>query len=191
MLTERIIGAFTFRKGVYAEVERDISFTTTAWLIVAVVAFLNQLGSQATSNVLSWLFGAILGAVGAVAGFALGAWVISWVGKTVFNADVTFEELVRTLGLAYVWQAIGFFAILGRFSEALGCLLTPILLLSVIAMLAAWLIAAKEALDLEWVETIITVVIGWIALLVVTFAIGAIVGLLGLGAAAVGGVFGL
>ena len=191
MLTERIIGAFTFRKGVYAEVEKDTSFTTTAWLIVAVVAFLNQIGSQATSNVLSWLFGAILGTVGAVAGFALGAWVIAWVGKSVFNADVTFEELVRTLGLAYVWQAIGFFGIVGRFSEALGCLLAPILILSVIAMLAAWLIAAKEALDLEWVETIITVVIGFIAFIVVSFIIGAILGLLGLGAAAVGGAFGL
>ena len=35
MLTERIIGAFTFRKGVYADVEQDTSFTTTAWMIVA------------------------------------------------------------------------------------------------------------------------------------------------------------
>jgi hypothetical protein len=191
MLTERIIGAFTFRKGVYAEVERDTSFTTTAWLIVAVVAFLNQIGSQATSNVLSWLFGAIVGTVGAVVGFAIGAWVISWVGKTVFNADVTFEELVRTLGLAYVWQVIGFFGIVGRFSETLGCLLAPILILSVFAMLAAWFIAAKEALDLEWVETIITVVIGWVALVVVMLIFGAILGLLGLGAAAIGGAFGL
>jgi len=27
MLTDRIIGAFTFRKGIYAEVEKDASFT--------------------------------------------------------------------------------------------------------------------------------------------------------------------
>ena len=48
MLINRIIGAFTFRKGVYAEVEEDTSFTTTAWILVAVVAFLNQLGSAAS-----------------------------------------------------------------------------------------------------------------------------------------------
>ena len=30
MLVDRIIGAFTFRTGVYAEVEADIAFTTTA-----------------------------------------------------------------------------------------------------------------------------------------------------------------
>jgi len=190
MLTERIIGAFTFRKGVYAEVEKDTSFTTTAWLIVAVVAFLNQVGSQATSNVLSWLLGAIVGTVGSVVGFAIGAWVIGWIGKSVFNADVTFEELVRTLGLAYVWQVIGFFGILGRLSTALGCLLAPIMILSVFAMLAAWLIAAKEALDLEWVETIVTVVIGIVAFIVVSLIIGFILGILGLGAAAIGGAFG-
>ena len=44
---DRIIGAFTFRKGVYAEVEHDASFTTTAYIIVAIVAILNQLGANA------------------------------------------------------------------------------------------------------------------------------------------------
>ena len=43
MLMDRIIGAFTFRKEVYAEVEKDETFTSTAWLLVAVVAFISQL----------------------------------------------------------------------------------------------------------------------------------------------------
>ena len=55
MLVDRIIGAFTFRPGVYSEVEEDSTFTKTAWIIVAVVAFLNQLGSQATSDLARWL----------------------------------------------------------------------------------------------------------------------------------------
>ena len=70
MLTERIIGAFTFRKGVYADVEKDTGFTKTAWIIVAVVAFLNQLGSNASTDVLSWLGGAVVGTHFAVLGFA-------------------------------------------------------------------------------------------------------------------------
>ena len=44
MLVERIIGAFTFRRQVYADVEQDTKFTMRDWLLVAVVAFLNQLG---------------------------------------------------------------------------------------------------------------------------------------------------
>ena len=108
MLTDRIVGAFTFRKGVYAEVENDATFTQTAWIIVAVVAFLNQVGSAASTDVLSWLIGAVVGSLFAIAGFAVGAYVINLVGRSMFNADVTFDELVRTLGLAYVWNIIGF-----------------------------------------------------------------------------------
>ena len=55
----------------------------------------------------------------------------------------------------------------------------------------AWFVATKEALDLEWVQTIVTVVIGWLVLIVITAVIGGLVlGAVGLGAAAFGGLFG-
>jgi CBS domain containing-hemolysin-like protein len=190
MLQERITGAFTFRKGVYAEVENDAGFTSTAWLIVAVVSFLNQIGANASTNILSWLGGAVVGTIFAVAGFAVGAWVINWVGRAVFHAEVTFEEMVRTLGLAYVWNIIGFLGIFGGFIPALGCLFGPIMILAVIALIVAWFIAAKEALDLEWLQTIVTVVLGWIALMVIILIGAAILGLLGWGASQIGGFFG-
>jgi hypothetical protein len=37
MLTNRIIGALTFRRGVYAEVEADKTFTATAWTLVVIL----------------------------------------------------------------------------------------------------------------------------------------------------------
>ena len=150
MLTNRIIGAFTFRKGMYAEVEKDTSFTTTAWILVAVVAFLNRFRSFAFS--IDWLIGAIVTMLFAILGFAVGVLVINWVGRAVFNADVSFDELVRTLGLAYVWQVIGVLGILSAFSEALSCLLAPVQIIATILMIIAWFIAAREALDLEWVQ---------------------------------------
>jgi hypothetical protein len=45
MLMNRIIGAFSFRREIFREVEQDTAFTSTAWLIVGVVSLLNQLGS--------------------------------------------------------------------------------------------------------------------------------------------------
>ena len=179
MLTDRIIGAFTFKKGTYAEVEKDTSFTTTAWILVAVVSFLSQLGSNASSNIGHWLIGTIVGTIFAVVGFALAAFVIAWVGRAIFKADVTFEEMVRTLGLAYVWNIIGVIGALAAFSSALSCLLTPALFAGAILGLIAWFVAAKEALDLEWAQTIITVIIGWIALFVMMLIAGAVLGLLG------------
>jgi hypothetical protein len=191
MLVNRIVGAFTFRKGVYAEVEQDTTFTTTAWILVAVVAFLNQLGSTASADLVNWLLGAIVGTIFAILGFAVGALVINWVGRAVFHADVNFNELVRTLGLAYVWNVIGVIGVLAAISGALSCLLAPVMIIAVLLMIIAWFIAAKEALDLEWVQTIAAVILGWLALVVITIVIGGLVlGLFGLGAAAVGGLFG-
>ena len=191
MLIERIIGAFTFRKGVYAEVEKDTSFTTTAWILVVVIAFLSQLGSHASSNLVQWLLGAVGGTIFAVIGFAVAALVINWVGRVVFKADVTFEELVRTLGLAYVWQVVGVIGAVAAFSAALSCLVAPVMIIGTILMVIAWFVATKEALDLEWVQTIVTVVIGWIALVVIMIVAGIVLGLLGLGAGALGGALGL
>jgi hypothetical protein len=187
MLTDRIIGAFTFRSGVYKEVEEDTTFTTTAWLLVIVIGFLNQLGSHASRNLINWLGGAVVGTVIVIIGFAVGAFIVNWVGRTVFNAEVTFDELVRTLGLAYAWNIVGVIGALAAFSTALSCLLTPVTVLAAIAGLIAWLVAAKEALDLEWVQTIVTVFLGWVVMAIITIVIGGFVlGLLGLGAAAVG-----
>jgi hypothetical protein len=45
--------------------------------------------------------------------------------------------------------------------------------------LIAWFVAAKEALDLEWAQTIITVLIGWLVLIVMAIIAGAVLGLLG------------
>jgi hypothetical protein len=188
MTWNRIVGAFTFRKEVYSEVEHDTSFTTTAWLIVAVVAFLNQLGSFAKADLLGWFLGAVVGTIFAVVGFAVAAAIISWVGKAVFHAEVSFEEVVRTLGLAYVWNVVGVLGVIGII-PALGCIIGPLIFIAWILGLIAWFIAAKEALDLEWLQTIITVFLGWLALVIITALAGIILGIFGLGAAAVGGLF--
>ena len=82
------------------------------------------------------------------------------------------------------------FGILGAFSAALGCILAPVMVIAFILMVIAWFVAAKEALDLEWLQTIITVVLGWLAFMVIMFVAGAILGLLGISTAAVGGAFG-
>jgi hypothetical protein len=189
MLVDRIIGAFTFRKGVYAEVENDTTFTTTAWILVVAVAFLNQLGSTASSGLIDWLLGAIVGTVLSILGFVAAIAVINWVARTVFDADVTFDELVRTLGLAHVWNVVGILGVLAAISGALDCLLAPVRVIAVLLLIAAWLIAAKEALDLEWGPTIVSVFLGWLALVVVSiFVTGLVLGLLGLGAVAMGGI---
>jgi hypothetical protein len=190
MLVERIIGAFTFRREVYADVERDTSFTVTAWLLVAVVAFLNQLGTYASTNVLKWLGSAIVGTVWAVIAFGVAAYIMNWLGRTLFQADVTFEEMVRTLGLAYVWKIVGVVGILAGLADALSCLLAPALVIGWVMLVISWFVAAKEALDLDLVQTIVTVALGWLAFGLIMMLGSAVLSLIGLTARGVGRIFG-
>jgi hypothetical protein len=209
MLTDRIIGAFMFRQEVYAEVEQDTTFTRTAWLLVMVVAFLNQLGSKAPqvaveelpqafrvypftgSSLVDWLGATIVGTAFAVIGFWVLAFVANWVARTVFNADVTFDELVRTLGLAYVWQAVGVLGVLRVLSVALSCLAAPLGVAATLLGVAASFIAMREALDLDSVQTIATVLLAWLAWAIINLVIGGIViGVLGFRAFVWSGLFG-
>mgnify|MGYP000866851069 FL=1 len=105
MLMNRIIGAFTFKREVYAEVEKDKSFTSTAWLLVAIVSFISQLGQLRFSAFGRSLVSVLIGTVTQVIAFAIAAMVINLVARALFKADVTFEELVRTMGLGVSWAS--------------------------------------------------------------------------------------
>lgn len=191
MLIDRIIGAFTFRKGVYAEVENDTSFTTNAWLIVAVSAFLASLGGAAISggSFTNMFLGAVVGTIFAVVGFGISAFVIAWVGANVFKAQVTFEEVVRTTGLAFVWRVVAVLGVLGALASVLACITAPIQFVAWIAGLVAAFFAIKEALDLDWTSTVITVLIGWAIQFVVSLVASVVLGILGISAAGIMGLF--
>ncbi len=191
MLTKRIIGALTFQRGVYAEVEADKTFTATAWILVVIFALLNQLGSYASQSIFDWLVGTVIGVLTAIAGFAIAAAVISWVGRGIFRAEVTFDELVRTMGLASVWTVVGFLGVIAAFSDALSCILGPVIVISWVALVLAWFVAVHEALDLTWGKTIITVIIGFIPWAIILSLTGVVLSLLGLTTTGFGSLFGL
>jgi len=191
MLTERIIGALTFRRGVYAEVEEDRTFTATAWLLVVIFALLNQLGSYASQSFFDWLVGTGIGTLTAIAGFAIAAAVINWVGRGIYNAEVTFDELVRTMGLASVWTAVGVLGVIAAFSDALSCILGPVIVIAWVALVLAWFVAVHEALDLTWGKTIIAVIMGFIPWAIIMTLTGVVLTLLNLTATGFGNLLGL
>lgn len=189
-MLNRIMGAFMFRKGVYEEVAKDTGFTTMAWIIVAVVALLSQFGGQTAQEFAkfdaagaqipgSWtavLVSTVLGTILAIIAFAIKALVLAWVGKLLFKADTNFSEMVRVVGLAYVWNIFGVLGVLVAFSLALACISAPLMFIVAILGLIAMLIGVKAALDLDWIKTIVTVVIGWIIeFLINLFIVGLVV----------------
>lgn len=192
-LMDRIVGAFTFKREVYADVKKDTSFTPTAWGIVIVVQVVNQLagylaagaiaaatvGALGLGNVGTAMSGSLVGSlismVIGVAGFAAAAYVIMFVAKSMFQATVTFDEVVRTVGLANVWGIVGVLIILAVISPVFLCLTGIVGLAAAILSAVASAIAVKEAVGLDWTQTIITIVIAWVVLFVVTAILGTIV----------------
>jgi hypothetical protein len=180
MLIDRVGSAFSLRAEVYAEVEKDTSFTSTACVLVVVSAFLNQLGFFASRNLLSWLLSAIGGTVFAILGFFVGALVINWVGRIVYKADVRFDELVRTLGLAYVWQVMGVLGIATALFGAQSGEVYMVQVLAVVMLVISWFVAAREALDLGWLQTAVVVIPGWLVqIAIAAFSAGLLLGLFG------------
>jgi hypothetical protein len=180
MLMDRIIGAFTFKKGVYSQTANDASFTNNAWLIVAVVAFLEQLGAHGgilSSKFIGWLISGIVLAVVSVGGFALSVFLIAYLANNMFKAHVQFEQLQRAMGLAYVWHVIGVVGVLG---VLLSCILSPITFLAGLAGLAANLFAIKETTNMDWTGTVVCAVLAWVIAFVVLLVAGIILGFIGL-----------
>jgi hypothetical protein len=88
--------------------------------------------------------------------------------------------MVRTLGLASIWMAVGVVGIAAAISETLECVLLPIEIIAAILGLVAWLRAGKEALDLDWGPTLINLLIGWAVIAVITMATRGVLNLVGL-----------
>jgi len=170
MFVKRVIGALTFKRAAYADVKKDNSFTITAWGIVVVLILITQLIFNYDSFA-NKPIQILIGGAGYLAGFAFLAFGPSWLGKTLFKADVSFAEMVRTLGLASIWVFI-FFAVglltisvlfilgpqYGVLLFGLGCLFYPIY----IALFGSYFIAAQAALGLDGGKTLITILLSWV-----------------------------
>jgi hypothetical protein len=185
MLIRRIFGALAFRRTVFAEVRSDAGFTSTSWALVAlfgtipVVVFepntgellrggdaIGDLGMPIPVDIFiiaGYLL--IVRPLSAIVGLTAASLATGGVARAVFKADVSFRELVRTMGLAsvcFAWSIVG----IGWLSVAAGLFTTPDWLLAVMSfplglpILAAMVVAAKEATDLGWGRTIVAVVVG-------------------------------
>jgi hypothetical protein len=176
-MIERIIRAITFKTEVYPEVSKDETFTNSAWVIVGVVALISAIGGRAVMiryNFIGYLLGVVVGAAVTVGAFALSVFVIKWLASALFKVELTFGELQRPLGLAYVFQVIAILGILGALSPALLCIVAPITLVAAIAGFISYLFALKMVTNLDWGKVAVLVVVAWVIFLVVGGIVGAI-----------------
>lgn len=152
-LTERMMGAARLDTAIYEEVEHDASATGQAAVVVAIVAVASAIGAIGGEGM-----GPIGALIGALIGWLVWAGVTYLIGDKLLGGTASWGELLRTLGFAQspgVLFALGIIPLLGglvRFIVGIWILI-------------AGIIAIRQALDFSTGKAILTVVLGWLAMM--------------------------
>jgi hypothetical protein len=171
-LAERMVGAARLDAGTYEEVEADTGATGQAALVVVVSSICLAIGRQVGAGVLGLVLLALLMLldwyVWALVTYLIGT---RWLPGAKTQADV--GQLLRTLGFA---SAPGIVGVLGVI-PGLGAVINPLVWLW---MVAAMVVAVRQALDYDTTgRAIAVVVIGFLVYVVIGALAGTLAGLLG------------
>ncbi len=174
-MISKMIRAAMLDVNLYEEVEADASLTTEAILVVVIVSLISGIGGMigkivlGRGNPITGLVGSILMAL---IGYFVWAFVVYIVGTSLFHGTADYGEVLRTIGYAYSPNVLGFFV----FIPCLGWLVA---LAGAIWALVAGVIAVRQALDFDTTNAILTVLIGWVVMMIVVVLIGGAFGMMG------------
>ena len=175
-LTDRMMRAARLEIPLYEEVEADITATNQALTVVAVVAVATAIGQALGSAGRPDLVGRLVfGLIFALLGWAVWSYALYFVGTRFFGGTATYGELLRTIGFADspgVLQILSFIPFLGGL----------IALAAGVWTLIASFIGARQALDFDNSKTLLTMLVAFVALLIVWTILAVVLGtIFGLG----------
>ena len=176
LLIKRIMRAVMLDKEFYKEVEANPDLNQEALMIVVAVSVISGIGSFLAGLIagtpgtafLALITTAIIGVVN----YYIWAYVTHFIGTNLFDGDADPGELLRVLGYASAPQLLG---LLG-FIPCIGWLIA---LAGAIWALVAGFYGVREALDLDTTETLITVALGWLAVVIISSVVRGIFGFSG------------
>jgi len=193
-MIDKLIRAIRLDTTLYNQVEVDQTESTNALIVVILVSVLGGIGAalaaltlSANPNAAAFAPNPISAFVGAIINGVLGwiiwSYVVYFVGTRVYHATATPGELLRTLGYAQAPKLLGILGVI----PILGGI---IVLLASLWTIVTTFIAAREALDLDNTKTLITVILGVVAVVVLSIIVGTVLGIGALGVGALTGAFG-
>ena len=182
-MIDRVRRAAMLDVGLYQEVEADTSLNQEALIVVVLASIAAGIGSLVGSLLLGGNIGPgfmalIVAAVLGVVNYYIWSYLTYFVGTSLFGGTADPGELLRVLGYASGPRVLGVLSFIPCVGWVFG-------LGGAIWALVAGVIAVREALDFDTTKAVLTVIIGWLVILVITTIVGTVlgVGALGLGAA--------
>jgi hypothetical protein len=161
---QRMVGAARVDAAMYTEVEHDTTATGQAFGVVAIVAVCSAIGGAAGGA-----GGMISAVVAAVLGWLVWSGVTYLIGDKLLGGTATWGELLRALGFAQAPGVLYIFAVL----PFIGWILRFIL---GIWILVCGIVALREALDVSTGRAILTAILGWLAMMILTATLFAMAG---------------
>lgn len=154
-MTERMTGAALLQVDVYEEVEHDVTATSQAAGVVAVVAVCAAIGGVGAG-----VGGVLSNLVAAFVGWLVWSGITYLIGTSLFAGVATWGELLRTIGFA---QSPGVLYVVG-IVPLVGGLAKFVLW---IWLLITGLVAIRQALDVTTGKAVVTALLGWLSYVVV------------------------
>jgi hypothetical protein len=163
-IIQRLTRMLRFDNTVYSEIEHDETANTEAAVVVLVAAFLAALGSGFASQgfILAFILRLL---AGVLLQWLLWSYVTMFVGTRLFGGKATFWEMARCLGYANAPTALGLLGVIPCLGLIAG-------LVAFVLSLVFGFLATREALDLPTDKTIITIVIGWVIVVIIYIVLG-------------------
>jgi hypothetical protein len=162
---ERLLGALRLDPATFDEIEHDRGALGQAAGVVALGGVAAAIGAAGEG------VGAIGGVLGALVGWAISVGFIWLVGVFVMEHTSDYSELLRTLGFASAPQLL--LVVAGI--PLLGAIVA---LVAFIWGLAAWVVAARQALDVSTGRAVVVCVLAWIVNIACIVGLVALVGTL-------------
>jgi hypothetical protein len=161
MLAARMQRAAMLDSRVYEEVERDEQGNTQAAQVVIIAAIATGLGTLLFSLLRGRGDVGILGGLAAaLLGWVIWSWVTYFIGTRLFGGTATPGELLRALGFAQAPQILNILAFL-PFIGGLVHVIVPIWLI------ATGIVAVRQALDFDTGRAILTMLVGWVLMILI------------------------
>lgn len=166
---ERIIGAAKLDIHVFEEVENDFSALGQAMIVVVLSSLAGAIGLLGRGGDSPSI---IAGTAATLVGWFFWAWITYFIGTRLLPMPQThadFGQLLRTTGFAAapgILKVFGLLPILG----------TPILIFVGFWMLAAFVVAVRQALDYtNTLRAVGVCLVGWLAYMVIGFILNRII----------------
>lgn len=179
-MINRVVRAARLDVGFYNEAEADTSLNQEALIVVILVSVLSGVGSFIGGiiggGIKPALIGLLVGVVLGIVNYYVWSYVTYFVGTRLFGGTADPGELLRVLGYASGPRALGVLSFIPCVGWVFG-------LVGAIWALATGVIGVREALDFDTTKAILTVIIGWVIVLVISIVVGLV---FGIGAAGIG-----